>query len=473
MEENIQQEVSDNPQKSPSPPSISRSLHYRHNVKNIHLNTPSNLTTSELKQNCDPESSLYRDRISINGSDGTHQHLLHPIHRTHPRRSKRTKRPASCSSVSPSTVSQFPSDEDEGTYNHKRRKLNHDQDEIMNSNERHHDDHKYATPDDKNPSDFLRRIPHDVVGDCLSFLSSLSDRNALLRTCRQFYELGWRICMVRNLVLIREPSACDSTLEDGGDFIVETDTKESAVRRLSRYVQAGNLDAFYMMGMIRCYCFDDVSGGVSLLRHSARQDHLRSAYALGIILRDCAKEESDSMLTLSAKAGFLPALQEICSAREMKARHGEPTAKELQVYLDPGTLGRLLKKSYIHDKGVRMVATSHCWNPMCGRWAYKISRSAGSTDIDNNRESCVRVGDPERSNAAVSLFQRYGPQQQLLGQVDDMNRMPGSHQPIQPAALKVARMKMCSSCRRAKYCSKLCQVFDWRSGRHKSECQYL
>jgi hypothetical protein len=37
----------------------------------------------------------------------------------------------------------------------------------------------------------------------------------------------------------------------------------------------------------------------------------------------------------------------------------------------------------------------------------------------------------------------------------------------------VSRMKMCSSCRRAKYCSKLCQVYDWRSGQHKMECQYL
>jgi len=40
-------------------------------------------------------------------------------------------------------------------------------------------------------------------------------------------------------------------------------------------------------------------------------------------------------------------------------------------------------------------------------------------------------------------------------------------------SFRVSRMKMCSSCRRAKYCSKLCQVYDWRSGRHKMECQYL
>ncbi len=40
-------------------------------------------------------------------------------------------------------------------------------------------------------------------------------------------------------------------------------------------------------------------------------------------------------------------------------------------------------------------------------------------------------------------------------------------------SFRVSRMKMCSSCRRAKYCSKLCQVYDWRSGQHKMECQYL
>ena len=39
--------------------------------------------------------------------------------------------------------------------------------------------------------------------------------------------------------------------------------------------------------------------------------------------------------------------------------------------------------------------------------------------------------------------------------------------------VRVSRMKMCSRCCRAKYCSKLCQVYDWRSGRHKLECQFL
>jgi hypothetical protein len=34
-------------------------------------------------------------------------------------------------------------------------------------------------------------------------------------------------------------------------------------------------------------------------------------------------------------------------------------------------------------------------------------------------------------------------------------------------------MKMCSRCCRAKYCSKLCQVYDWRSSQHKMECQFL
>jgi hypothetical protein len=38
---------------------------------------------------------------------------------------------------------------------------------------------------------------------------------------------------------------------------------------------------------------------------------------------------------------------------------------------------------------------------------------------------------------------------------------------------RVSRMKMCSRCCRAKYCSKLCQVYDWRSSQHKMECQFL
>jgi len=85
--------------------------------------------------------------------------------------------------------------------------------------------------------------------------------------------------------------------------------------------------------------------------------------------------------------------------------------------------------------------TSHCWNTECGKWAEK------STSTNSADPNFAPLTTP--AAAPTSPDKAYGPD------------------------FKLSRMKMCSSCRRAKYCSKICQVYDWRKGRHKSECAFL
>lgn len=170
--------------------------------------------------------------------------------------------------------------------------------------------------------------------------------------------------------------------------------------------------------------------GIKLLKHSASKGYLRSSYALGLILRDSKPHEAVKYMKAAAKAKYLPALQELLSARDMKTNYGEPAAEELRRHLDPLCLNRLLCRGYCESSSLRDYSTSHCWNPLCGRWAFKASSTA---------------------------------RPQLMENVKDHNCDD----------FRVSRMKMCSRCCRAKYCSKLCQVYDWRSGRHKMECQFL
>jgi len=264
-------------------------------------------------------------------------------------------------------------------------------------------------------SRFLRIVPDDVVGYCLSFLESTKDRHALQCTCRQFRRLS--NC---NEILVSIELGGDSETGLGGLFS-DGDTIDSAVRKVSIFARAGNVEALYMLGMIKTFCQPDVEGGILILQRAAKEGFVRAHYTLGLVLRDSHTDEANRHMSTAAESDYLPALQETLPNRDMKAKFGELSASQLRPYLDSVGLNRLLGRHYLECSVLRELNTSHCWNPLCGRWAFKAN---------------LMVTPP-------------------------------------PLDLRVSRMKMCSRCCRAKYCSKLCQVYDWRSGRHKTECQFL
>mmetsp|Transcript_16833 Transcript_16833/g.29682 ORF Transcript_16833/g.29682 Transcript_16833/m.29682 type:complete len:368 (+) Transcript_16833:849-1952(+) len=331
-----------------------------------------------------------------------------------------------------------------------------------------------------------------------------------------------------------------------GGIILDSDTSITACAKLIKFAAAGNMQATYMIAMILCYCHENISEGLALLRHAAESStHLPSIYALALILRDSRQIESDYYLNVAASLGYAPAWQEKLTAAEMRAQFGDLDANHLVRYLDPPCLNRLLGRHYLECQRVRKCQASHCWNPLCGRWAYKALRvenvrqrpqrrggarqliarfnarldelGAGNPNLDDRRIGADNDGarnhdvfEPANANdiggnhplgaAAGGFCERHQPCQErpvfsieslllempakktiTLTTTDSLELSPlerlrqalrnkprlGGH------GLKVSRMKMCSSCRRAKYCSKLCQVYDWRSGRHKMECQFL
>ena len=247
-----------------------------------------------------------------------------------------------------------------------------------------------------------------------------------------------------------------------------------------------------------------------MLKMASSQGYLRSSYTLGIILRDALPAEASRYMKLAASRGYLPALQEILPAREMKERFGEPNADELRRHLDPVGLNRLLLRDYVNSHELRGMNTSHCWNPLCGKWAYKASstnsylrmrRFAGPAptyDVDENMLDPPSNDSPGhfagtqhqdngtiRDNSSLAMQRRH---QRMHHSLDASSSMNSSNSCTSPKKTdhalawksevgvevdRVARMKMCSRCCRAKYCSKLCQVYDWRSSQHKMECQFL
>ncbi|KAL9186936.1 hypothetical protein ACHAXT_010656 [Thalassiosira profunda] len=407
------------------------------------------------------------------------------------------------------------------------------------------------------PSELLRRMPRDVLAHCLSYVNAPSDRFGLQVSCTAFrdlsnsddmlatLELGGANAKITNVYSPSEDDPGDRNGEEGnvgddhsstaavngndrnetslqstpppsvGGIILDGDTSVSACEKLAKYAAAGNKQAIFMIAMILCYCHENISEGVALLRLNAAEDgrpHLPSVYALALILRDSRNVDSRYYLNLAASLGYAPAWQEKLTATEMRARFGDLDASKLLKFLDPPCLNRLLGRHYLECRRVRKCQTSHCWNPLCGRWAYKALR------VENERrqeqggilaglerlapaefnDAVARLGIFEPANASDAGFrlvsaggcspstfsieavlQNMSPRK--MDHADSSG--PSPSEKIQEAlrnkpkwsghGLKVSRMKMCSSCRRAKYCSKLCQVYDWRSGRHKMECQFI
>jgi MYND finger len=202
--------------------------------------------------------------------------------------------------------------------------------------------------------------------------------------------------------------------------------------------------------MIRCYCFHDIDHGIRLLKGASDRGFVRATYTLGLLLRDLRPREARRYMVAAAEAGYFPALQEVLPAGDLKAKSGEPTAGELCQYLDPTSLNRLLRRHYVRCPHLRNMNTSHCWNPLCGKWAYRVPREGSPDKFGNGRmKSMVSFGTTLGARA-------------LRKAVDSV-----------PLLTRMSRMKVCSRCGRAMYCSKLCQVYDWRSGRHKIECPFL
>ena len=66
-------------------------------------------------------------------------------------------------------------------------------------------------------------------------------------------------------------------------------------------------------------------------------------------------------------------------------------------------------------------------------------------------------GAPVPAISRRKLCWREGCGRRAVGAKDDTLRM---------------KLRACANCRRAKYCSKLCQIFHWRS-QHKLNCELL
>ncbi|GMH92474.1 hypothetical protein TrVE_jg6727 [Triparma verrucosa] len=303
-------------------------------------------------------------------------------------------------------------------------------------------------------------LPSDLLNLVLSYSTTQAFYSTSL-ACKLFNEANASKAAMASLNMEFR------TAEDGAErgILDSAECREKVLARVNRFALQGNIEAQYYLGVVKMYGFE-VEEGVEILRKTSRKDHVKSMYALGIAVRDCRRSESNALLASAGSHNYYPALSEILDNSALKQRFKEPNAEQLKEYMMPGSLNRHLKRFFVEDERLKGHVTSHCWNPLCGKWAHKAKRDTGvgvEATATATIASAVGTATPTTATALTSTNHS----------APSTPPSSSSSPPIELPELKVSRMKMCSSCRKAKYCSKTCQVYDWRSGRHKSECVFL
>jgi hypothetical protein len=353
--------------------------------------------------------------------------------------------------------------------------------------------HSYdeLNPMNMESSPLLRNIPTEVLQKMFSYLTSREDYYSLQLTCHKFHKISNTRQILQYVDLNGEYTSGPQHEDGKGTILYGIEQPDVGIEKIYKYAIAGNLQALYMIGMIAAYCHGDKLG-IIILQKAVDMGYLRAAYTLGLMLRDSDKSKSDKYLQMGISKSYLPSCQEVLSSQEVKEKFGDLTHTSLNRYFDPIALNRLLGRTYLQSNGVRGVSTSHCWNPNCGRWALKATQSQSRTPQLSYPSRYLPPLQPHLEASLVKLVETHSKISDDGSSVEkdltvcndassDMENSTENHLKTGTAvprcmverSFRVSRMKMCSSCRRAKYCSKLCQVFDWRTGRHKMECQYL
>ncbi|XP_058103339.1 F-box protein At5g50450-like [Magnolia sinica] len=267
-------------------------------------------------------------------------------------------------------------------------------------------------------TDFFNRAPDDLIVYILTKLSSTagspSDFISLLITCKRLNSLGQH-----PLVLSR---ASPESLA-----VKASNWSDSAHRFFKLCADAGNVEACFCLGMIRFYCMQSHSSGVSLIAKAAIHAHAPALYSLAVIQfngSSCSKNDKDlgTGIALCARAA---SLGHVDAFRE---------------------LGHCLQDGY----GVRQNITE----------GHRLLMQANSVR-SNSSSSSHLMGHPV-NQFMVEWFRSRGQAEQR------MCRHIGCGRP----EMRQNEFRRCSGCGIAKYCSRACQAVDWKL-QHKVQCALL
>ncbi|THU46100.1 hypothetical protein C4D60_Mb09t01380 [Musa balbisiana] len=301
--------------------------------------------------------------------------------------------------------------------------------------------------------DLFDGLPDDLVVSILSKVSasaaSPSDLVSFMITCKRLKGLG------SNPLVLAKASAQSLAVR-------AKNWSESAHRFLKRCADAGNLEACYILGMIRFYCLQNRGSGASLMARSAMGSHAAALYSLAVIQfngsgGDKGDKDLHAGVALCARAAFLghvDALRELghCLQDGYGVRRNVAEGRRFLVQANARELAAVLNSSSL----------SAAW-----RQHHHLHRHALASGCSLLSDFGCNVPAPEVHPAnrfMVEWFAARG----ASGTGEEGLRLC-SHGGCGRQETRRHEFRRCSVCGAVNYCSRACQALHWKLA-HKADC---
>ncbi|OEL36796.1 F-box protein [Dichanthelium oligosanthes] len=322
--------------------------------------------------------------------------------------------------------------------------------------------------------DYLDVLPDDLVLSILSKLaasaSAPSDLLSVHLTCKRLNELG------RHDMVFAKASPASLAVKAAA-------WSEPAQRFLKRCADAGNLEACYILGMIRFYCLGSRSGGAALLARAAVGGHAAALYSLAVIQFNGsggAKSDRDlragaALCARAAALGHVDALREL----------GHCLQDGYGVRRDPAEGRRLLVAANARELTLALAAAAASRHPFdaaglpLGAAAAAAAGAAGGCPLLSDFGWSLPEAEPHAANQfMVDWWASHGAQATAAkkpgtgdsdGDGDGGELRLCSHVRCGRRETRRHEFRRCSVCGAANYCSRACQALDWKRA-HKAQC---
>ncbi|KAK1422389.1 hypothetical protein QVD17_25478 [Tagetes erecta] len=324
---------------------------------------------------------------------------------------------------------------------------------------------KRTTPETR--SDFFELLHDDIVLYILSKLSSTasspSDFIAIRRTCKRFYKLG-----VHPLVLSK---LCSKALA-----VRAKNWCPDAHQFLKLCVSYGNIEAYYILGMILFYCLQNRASGASMLAKAAVKSHAPSLYSLALIQFNGSgglRNDKDlragfALCGKAASLGHIDALRELghCFQDGYGVRKNVQEGRRILVQANAREVAYVLR---LYDTpSLSMLSAWRCYSSLhhrnhCQRLPPTLKNA---TDFELFSDYGVNLTDEEIHPANKFMVEWFGSGKE--GNLGQELRMCSYDKCGRPETRK-NEFRRCSGCGKVNYCSRGCQAHDWRV-HHKTEC---
>ncbi|XP_038989296.1 F-box protein At1g67340-like isoform X2 [Phoenix dactylifera] len=234
---------------------------------------------------------------------------------------------------------------------------------------------------------------------------------------------------------------------------------ESANKFLKQCADAGNLEACYILGMIRFYCLESRASGASLMARAAIGSHAAALYALAVIQFNGSggsKNDKDlragvALCVRAAKLGHVDALRELghCLQDGYGVRQNVAEGRRYLVQANARELAAVLSST-----------AEAAWE---AHRHHGVSEGASGCSLLSDFGCNVPAPEAHPANRfMVEWFAMRG------GAAGDGLRMC-SHGGCGRSETRRHEFRRCSVCGAVNYCSRACQALHWKLA-HKAEC---